>query len=249
MNQNQPMLREHHGFKLRNIVNMYPHAAAFWHTATGFLQLSTRGDGSKVSYTNERFMVRSEGDSKPWAMTWIIQLTQYIISFPKVWIKGLDQIISKGPGPYNFWAAAIYIFPKSTEKKSPFNMVEMTSPYHLLLNTLPGTNSLTYPLQFVAYIFCLGGLFQPLSKQKSNQDGYTQVSLRRTYLEFSSSSTWKPASSPPRLPQFLPVHIDLNLLVRCLETVPNILSQMVVFHGDLPWYKPMKSMYGIFTYI
>ena len=45
--QNQPMLRERHGWKLRNIINMYPYAVAFWHTAfvAGFLQLSTRGAG------------------------------------------------------------------------------------------------------------------------------------------------------------------------------------------------------------
>ena len=94
---------------------------------------------------------------------------QYIISFPKVWIKGLDQIISKGPGPYNFLAAAIYIFPKSTEKKSPFNMVEMTSPYHLLLNTLPGTNSLTYPCSLLPIYFVWGGCSSPFPNKRATR--------------------------------------------------------------------------------
>ena len=143
----------------------------------------------------------------------------------------------------------MYIFPKSTEKKSPFNMVEMTSPYHLLLNTLPGTNSLTYPCSLLPIYFVWGGCSSPFPNKRATRMVTHKFRCGELTLEFSSSSTWKPASSPPRLPQFLPVHIDLNLLVRCLETVPNILSQMVVFHGDLPWYEPMKSMYGIFTYI
>ena len=33
---------------------------------------------------------------------------------------------------------------------------------------------------------------------------------------------------------------SLRFAFRCLETVPKIFSQMVVFHGDLPGYNPKK---------
>ena len=100
------MLREHHGLKLLNIVNMIQYVS----TCRGILAHSNwlsaivdSGCWMGVKYHTQ--MNGSWYDPKEIAtLGYDMNNTthQYIISFPKVWIKVLDQIISKGPGPYNF---------------------------------------------------------------------------------------------------------------------------------------------------